>query len=139
MGQLPWLERPAEMRLMTSKNSVWSLAVGLTAVLYALEMEPRETTKEAAYRMNNTELWDAATDLRNINIWFSWASYIKEIDKSALGRGKRLQVGYRILPFMGDYTFIATVTEFKRGRVIALEGNNLLRPKFRAVISASKR
>ena len=61
-------------------------------------------------------LWDAATDLRNINSWFSWASYIKEIDKSALGRGKRLQVGYRILPIMGDYTFIATVKEFKRGR-----------------------
>ena len=49
------MELPAEMRLMTSKNSVWSLAVGLTAVLYALEMEPLETTKEAAYRMNNTE------------------------------------------------------------------------------------
>ena len=42
------------MRL-ASQNSIWSLAVGLTAVLYALEMEPWETTKEAAYRMNNTE------------------------------------------------------------------------------------
>lgn len=61
-------------------------------------------------------LWDAATDLRNINIWFSWASYITEIDRTALGKGKRFQVGYRILPFMGDYTFIATVKEFKRGR-----------------------
>ena len=61
-------------------------------------------------------LWDAATDLGNINIWFSWASYIKEMDKSALGKGKRFQVGYRILPPMGDYTFIATVKEFKRGR-----------------------
>ena len=77
-------------------------------------------------------LWDAATDLRNINSWFSWASYIKEIDKSALGRGKRLQVGYRILPIMGDYTFIATVKEFKRGRserqtkVWALEIWNIL-------------
>ena len=40
---------------LASKNSIWSLAVGLTAVLYAVEMEPRETTKEAVYRLNNTE------------------------------------------------------------------------------------
>ena len=42
------------MRL-ASKHSLWTLAVGLTAVLYALEMEPLETSKGAAYRMNNTE------------------------------------------------------------------------------------
>ena len=42
------------MRLAT-KNSIWSLAVGLTAALYAVEMEPVEITKEAVYRINNTE------------------------------------------------------------------------------------
>ena len=101
-------------------------------------------------------MWDAATDLGSINVWFSWASYIKEIDKTPLGLGKRFQVGYRILPIMGDYTFIATVKEFKRGRsvpelqsfmfrkvkyfrLIELEGNNLLKPKLRVVISSSKK
>ena len=63
-------------------------------------------------------MWDAATDLGNINVWFSWASYVKEMDKTPLGLGKRFQVGYRILPIMGDYTFIATVKEFKRGRSV---------------------
>ena len=63
-------------------------------------------------------MWDTATDLGNVNVWFSWASYIKEVDKSALGRGKRFQVGYRLLPFMGDYTFTATVKEYKRGRSV---------------------
>ena len=48
------MDQPAEMRL-ASKNSLWSLAVALTAVLYALELEPGETAKEAAYRMNSTE------------------------------------------------------------------------------------
>ena len=42
------------MRLAT-KNSIWSLAVGLTAALYAVEMEPVEITKEAVYMINNTE------------------------------------------------------------------------------------
>ena len=61
-------------------------------------------------------LWHSAIDVGNINTWFSWASYIKEMDKSALGVGKRFKVGYRLLPHIGDYTFIATVKEFQSGR-----------------------
>ena len=42
------------MRL-ASKNSIWSFAVAFTAVLNAVEMEPRETTQQAAFRMNTSE------------------------------------------------------------------------------------
>ena len=42
------------MRL-ASKNSLWSLAVGLTALLYAVEMEPRETSSQASYRINTQQ------------------------------------------------------------------------------------
>ena len=42
------------MRLAT-RNTLWTLAVGATALLYAAEMEPRETSKEATYRMNTSE------------------------------------------------------------------------------------
>ena len=43
-----------EMRLAT-RNTLWTLAVAATALLYAAEMEPRETSKEAAFRMNTSE------------------------------------------------------------------------------------
>ena len=127
---LPSLELPAEMRF-ASKNSLWSLAVCLTAVLYVLEMEPRETSRQASYRINTQQsvlltlpartyvfsyrLWEAAVDLRNINVWFSWASYVNELDKTPMAVGKRFRVGYR-LPGAGDYTFIATLKEYRRGR-----------------------
>ena len=42
------------MRLAT-RNTLWSLAVAGAALLYAAEMEPRETIKEAAYRMTTSE------------------------------------------------------------------------------------
>ena len=62
-------------------------------------------------------LWEAATDLRNVNIWFSWASYIKETDRSPLAPGKRFTLGYR-LPLLGDYTFTATVKTFQKEKCV---------------------
>ena len=62
-------------------------------------------------------LWEAATDMSNVNIWFSWASYIKQTDKSPLAVGKRFRLGYR-LPLMGDYTFIATVKEYQKEKSV---------------------
>ena len=38
--------------MLSSSKSVWSLAVAVTAVLFAVEMEPREGSQSAAYRVD---------------------------------------------------------------------------------------
>ena len=76
-------------------------------------------------------LWSTATNMRQINSWFSWASFIREVRQyvfsdhktpdhkvdpsEELGKGKEFLVGYR-LPLIGDYVFSAKVTQFLMGK-----------------------
>ena len=62
----------------------------------------------------NFRLYEAATDLRHLNIWFSWASSITHVDGLPMTVGKQYKVGYR-LP-MGEYSFLATIKEISKGR-----------------------
>ena len=56
------------------------------------------------------------TDVRHINTWFSWASYVREVNpKQEMGEGKMFVVGYRV-PVWGDYKFLATITHWDRGK-----------------------
>ena len=57
-----------------------------------------------------------ATSAPQLGSWFSWASYIRELEPGTpLRPGKQLLLGYQ-LPLVGDYVFTATVTEVQEGR-----------------------
>ena len=59
-------------------------------------------------------LFEAATDMRHLNTWFSWASSITPVDELPLSVGKQYNVEYN-LP-VGRYSFLATIKELDRGR-----------------------
>ena len=52
--------------------------------------------------------------MRHVNTWFSWASSITPMDGLPLSVGKQYKVVYN-LP-LGQYSFLATVKEIKKGR-----------------------
>ena len=59
-----------------------------------------------------------ATSAPQLGSWFSWASYIRELEPGTpLRPGKQLLLGYQ-LPIVGDYVFTATVTEVQEGRCV---------------------
>ena len=63
-------------------------------------------------------LWRVATSAPQLGSWFSWASYIRELEPGTpLRPGKQLLLGYQ-LPIVGDYVFTATVTEVQEGRYV---------------------
>ena len=71
------------------------------------------------YKHNNFHphffrLFEAATDLRHLNTWFSWASSITPVDGLPLSVGKQYSVEYN-LP-VGKYSFLATIKELSKGR-----------------------
>ena len=99
-------------------------------------------------------MWRVATSAPQLGSWFSWASYIRELEPGTpLRPGKQLLLGYQ-LPIVGDYVFTATVTEVQEGRCVhdktrhwdnekyprrvVLEGDTPLQPVLTAEFSSSQ-
>jgi len=85
----------------------------VAALMYSWEVGPLELGERAVYHVPRERLWEAATDLVNLNTWFSWQSSITPVDSLPLDVGKVFRVGYNLPGPLGQYSLLAKVTKME--------------------------
>jgi len=107
----------------------------VAGVLYFWEVEPLELSEKGVFPISREGLWEAATDLSNVNVWFSWLSSISPVDGLPLGLEKVYKVAYKLPLGLLEYSFLVTVTKYQKKRILVIEGNNFFSPQLTAVFS----
>ncbi|XP_035227852.1 uncharacterized protein LOC118200038 [Stegodyphus dumicola] len=106
------------------------IVVIVIAVLCQLEVPQNKwiASKSLTLKASVDDTYNFITNLDYVDKWFPFVSRIRDADGRPLGVGKKLYAVYDI-PLYGEYQMLYRVTEFKKGKLIVIEGDNFLMPR----------
>nr|ALJ10895.1 hypothetical protein [Dolomedes sulfureus] len=106
------------------------LVVIVIAVLCQLEVTQNKwvVSKSITLKASIEDTYSFITSLDYVDKWFPFVSRVRDADGRPLSVGKKLYAVYDI-PAYGEYQMVYRVTEFKKGKLIVIEGNNILLPR----------
>ncbi|KAF8787517.1 uncharacterized protein LOC129972777 [Argiope bruennichi] len=100
------------------------------AVLCQLEVTQNKwvVSKSLSLKATVDDTFSFMTSLDYVDKWFPFVSRVRQADGRPLGVGKKLFAVYDI-PAYGEYQMLYRVVEYKKGKLIVVEGDNLLKPR----------
>ncbi|KAG8198952.1 hypothetical protein JTE90_015156 [Oedothorax gibbosus] len=112
---------------------VWKLLIVIAAaiaVLCQLEVSQNQwvISKSLQLKSSIEDTYSFITSLDYVDKWFPFVSRVRQADGRPLGEGKKLFAVYDI-PAYGEYQMLYRVVEYKKGKLIVIEGDNLLMPR----------
>ncbi|XP_015929789.1 uncharacterized protein [Parasteatoda tepidariorum] len=111
----------------------WKVLIVIAVVIAALcQIEVTQNkwviSKAISLKSSLEDTYSFITSLDYVDKWFPFVSRVREADGRPLGIGRKLYAVYDI-PGYGEYLMLYKVTEYNRGKLIAIEGENLLKPR----------
>ncbi|XP_063608083.1 uncharacterized protein LOC134782508 [Penaeus indicus] len=108
-----------------------ALTFGLVAVLYQIDTDTEtwEAKQMATIYATPEQMERFLLNPDTVEKWFQWVSIFKAADSRPVGVGKKYQAIYN-LPIFGEYVMLMRVIEYKPKRLLILESESLLKPRF---------